>query len=68
MAGKITGVTVNLACGTKAGLNYRVGSEIFSGKQPNALQPDYRTTDLIGKCGPGYKTPFLHFYIQGYLF
>jgi len=32
LAGKITGVTVDVTCGTTAGLNYRVGSDTFSGK------------------------------------
>lgn len=31
-AGKITGVTLDVTCGTTAGLNYRVGSDTFSGK------------------------------------
>jgi len=32
LAGKITGVTVDVTCGTTAGLNHRVGADTFSGK------------------------------------
>jgi 3-oxoacyl-[acyl-carrier protein] reductase len=34
MAGKITGVTIDVTCGTTAALNYRVNSSTFTERQP----------------------------------